>query len=170
MEECRLARRTFFSFHFKPDSWRAGQVRNMGIIEGNTPVSDNDWEEVKKGGDKAVTSWINNQMRGRSCTIVLVGEKTAGRKWIKYEIKKSWNDGKGLVGICIHNLKDQDGEQSKKGKNPFDGFTINKKSLSKIVKLYDLPYKRSKNVYDYIKGNIEEWVEEAIAIRSNYGK
>ena len=38
-------RGTFFSFHYKPDNWRAAQVRNMGVVEGNSPVSDNDWED-----------------------------------------------------------------------------------------------------------------------------
>ena len=37
-------RQVFYSFHFKNDSWRAGQVRNIGVVEGNMPVSSNDWE------------------------------------------------------------------------------------------------------------------------------
>lgn len=47
-------RQVFYSFHFKNDSWRAGQVRNIGVVEGNTPVSSNDWEEVKRKGNVAV--------------------------------------------------------------------------------------------------------------------
>ena len=47
-----MARRCFYSFHYDVDAWRASQVRNMGVIEGNAPVSDNDWESVKKGGGK----------------------------------------------------------------------------------------------------------------------
>lgn len=72
-------RRTFFSFHYKPDNWRAGQVRNMGVVEGNEPVSDNDWEEVTESGDDAIKEWIDAQMKGRSCAIVLIGSRTAGR-------------------------------------------------------------------------------------------
>ena len=53
-------RQVFYSFHFANDSWRAGQVRNIGVIEGNTPVSSNEWEEVKKKGDSAIQTWINN--------------------------------------------------------------------------------------------------------------
>ena len=30
-----VTRRVFFSFHYRPDNWRAGQVRNMGLVEGN---------------------------------------------------------------------------------------------------------------------------------------
>lgn len=163
-----MGRRVFFSFHFKNDCWRTGQVRNIGTIEGNKPISDNDWEEVKKKGDKEIENWIDGQLNGRSCTVVLIGEKTAGRKWIKYEIKKSWELGKGIVGIKIHNLKDSDGNQSNEGRNPFDDFTLDGKKLSEIVKVYNPPYKLSTNVYKNIEDNIESWVEEAISIRSNY--
>jgi hypothetical protein len=52
-----------YSFHFKPDSWRAAQVRNAGVTEGNQPVSDNDWEAIKKGGDAAIKAWIDAQPR-----------------------------------------------------------------------------------------------------------
>lgn len=165
-----MGRRAFYSFHYIPDNWRASQVRNIGVVEGNSPVSDNDWEEVKKKGDKAIQEWIDGQLKGRSVTIVLIGEKTAGRKWIDYEIEKSWNDGKGLVGIYIHNLKDSKGKQSNKGKNPFSSFTVgkDKKKLSDIIKAYDPPYFSSTYVYDHIKENLEKWVEEAITIRNNY--
>ncbi len=162
-----MTRKVFYSFYYKEDNWRASQVRNMGVIEGNQPVSDNDWEQIKKGGDEAIKRWINEQLNGRSCTIVLIGTNTAERKWIKYEIEKSWNDKKGLLGIYIHNLKDADGNQSIKGRNPFDDFTMERK-LSSIVRSYDPPYSDSKKVYEYIQNNIASWVEEAIIIRNNY--
>src|SRR5260370_41162731 len=44
-----MARKVFFSFHYKADSWRTSQVRNIGAIEGNAPVADNDWESMTKG-------------------------------------------------------------------------------------------------------------------------
>ena len=62
--------RAFYSFHYVPDNWRAATVRNIGAIEGNKPAPDNDWETVKKGGDKAIKKWIADQMKGRSCTVV----------------------------------------------------------------------------------------------------
>lgn len=165
-----MARRVFFSFHYKPDNWRTSQVRNMGVLEGNRPVTDNDWEQIKRGGDKAVQNWIDGQLKGKSCAIVLIGKSTAGRKWIKYEIEKSWNDEKGLLGIYIHNLLDKDEKQSVKGRNPFTDFTMDRdqKKLSSIVKAYDPPFSTSTNVYNYIKTNIDSWVEEAISIRDNY--
>ena len=165
-------RKVFYSFHYKPDAWRASQVRNIGAIEGNQPASDNDWETVKKGGDTAIKKWINEQLSGRSCTVVLIGANTAGRKWIKYEIEKSWNDEKGLVGIYVNKLKDSDGDQSSKGSNPFDDFTLDegKKKLSSVVKVYTPSGSTSTASYDDIKANLSDWVEEAIEIRDNYGK
>jgi hypothetical protein len=163
-----MARRVFHSFHYKRDVHRVAQVRNMGVIEGQPVLSSNEWEEIKKGGDSAIRKWIDGQMAGRSCVVVLIGSQTAGRKWVNYEIEKGWNRGKGVVGVYIHNLKDLFGNQSYKGANPFAGFTIDGTSLSSIVKAYDPPYTTSTDVYDHIKKNLEGWVEEAIRIRSRH--
>lgn len=102
--------------------------------------------------------------------MVLIGKETAGRKWIKYEIEKSWNGGKGVLGIYIHNLKDLDGNQTTKGKNPFEDFTMKRddKKLSSIVKAYDPLYTDSKKVYSYISESLSDWIEEAVTIRNNY--
>lgn len=163
-----MARKAFYSFHYLNDNWRASTVRNMGAVEGNKPATDNDWETVKKGGDKAIQKWIDDQMKGKSCLIVLVGEKTAGRKWIKYEIEKAWNDGKGVVGVQIHKLKNSAGNQSSQGRNPFDDFKIGDKSLSSIVKLKKPTQTTSQGVYNHIKDNLADWLEEAIKIRNAY--
>lgn len=163
-----MARRVFYSFHFDNDNWRANQVRNMGVVEGNQEATGNEWEEVKKGGDRAIQKWINDNLDRRTCTIVLIGSKTANRKWINYEIEKSWNDGKGILGINIHNLKGNNSEQDTKGANPFDYVSIDKKKLSSIVKVYDPPFKTSTYVYANIRDNIAEWIEKAIEIRNNY--
>src|SRR6266478_6822900 len=111
----------------------------MGAIEGNAPVSDNDWEAITRGGDAAIERWIAAQLDGKSCALVLIGGATAGRKWINYEIRKSWNDGKGLVGVHIHKLKDSNQQQAAKGINPFVEFNLGGKLLSSIVRTYDPP-------------------------------
>ena len=146
-------------------------VRNIGVIEGNAPVSDNDWEAIARGGDKAIQKWIDQQLRGCSCAIVLVGQHTARRKWIDYEIKKSWDEGKGVFGIYIHRLKNIQGEQAVKGKNPFDHIKIPglffERNLANIAKVYEPPHRDSKKVYKYISDHISDWIDEAISIRSD---
>ena len=165
-----MARRVFYSFHYAPDSWRASQVRNMGILDGNLPANDNDWEAIKRGGDSTIRRWIDGQLLGRSCTVVLIGNQTAGRKWIDYEIETSWNNNKGVVGVHIHNLRDSSLRQTYKGSSPFDSSTINsgRLRLSSIVRAYDPPYTDSRLAYNYIHNNLANWIEEAISIRARY--
>jgi hypothetical protein len=165
-----MPRRVFYSFHYAADNVRASQVRNMGVIDGNSPATDNDWETIKRGGEKAIQNWIDGQLNGCSCTVVLIGAETAGRKWVKYEIEKSWNDGKGVLGIYIHNLKDFNGNQTRQGRNPFDDFAMQRDNskLSSIVSVYNPPLFDSKMVYGYIKENLATWIEEAIYIRQRY--
>jgi len=130
-------------------------------------VSDNEWETITSGGDRAIEKWINEQLNGKSCAIVLIGSGTAGRKWINYEISQAWSQGKGVMGIHVHNLKDSSGLQSTKGRNPFDYLTLgsNGKRLSSVVHVYDPPYSDSNNAYAHIKNNLSSWVETAIAVR-----
>ena len=148
----------FFSYHFDGDSWRAGQVRNMGVVAGNEPVSAAEWDGIREKGDDNIRRWINEKLIHKACTIVLVGTDTYSRPWINYEINRSWELKKGVVGICIHNLRGEDSSQSKKGFSPFSNCSI---------KLYDPPYTESKAAYDHIYQNIGAWVEEAIKIRKS---
>ena len=162
-----MARRCFYSFHFEADSTRSGLVRNIGTVEGNKPATDNDWEVITRGGDAAIRKWIAGQMYGRSCTIVLVGSKTANRKWINYEIEKSWADGMGVVGIRIHGLKNLDGKISNQGRNPFSYTQCSStgKKLSSLVRCYDPKGASSKERYAWISKHLANAVEEAIRIR-----
>jgi len=102
-------------------------------------------------------------MKYRSCVVVLVGEETANRPWVKHEIKKAWEDGKGLFGIYIHNLKCPRNGKSTKGKNPFDQFTFDDGSkLSSIVNCYN---PSQYDAYNDIANNMEKWVNSAVAQR-----
>lgn len=164
-----MARRVFYSFHYKPDSWRASMVRNIGAIEGNKPATDNAWETVKRGGDRAIRNWIAQQMERRTCTVVLVGTNTANRKWINYEIRKSWNNGMGVVGIRIHGLKDQGGQASSPGRNPFSCVNLESgKPFSSIVKCYRPRGRSSKEKHEWISEYLSSVIEEAISIRNEH--
>ncbi len=164
-----MARRCFYSFHYKPDNARAAQVRNIGVLDGNTPVSDNDWETVTNGGEAAIKKWISDQMYGRTCTVVLIGSNTANRKWINHEIVESWDSKMGVVGIHIHGLRDLNQQTSAKGQNPFSyvGYGNTGKKLSSIVKCYDPPGSTSKERYAWISKNLASAVEEALQIRKD---
>lgn len=153
-----MARHTFFSFHYERDSWRAGQVRNCNVVSSEDEYGFIDaaaWEEIKKKGDKAIEAWIAEQLEHTSVTAVLIGEETADRPWVQHEIVESWNRGNGIVGIWIHNIKDQRREIDAKGRNPLDEITMaNGKPLSSVCKRYDW-------VNDDGRSNLGKWIEEA---------
>lgn len=156
-------RQVFFSFEYGKDAWRASQVRNMGKVSDSSTFSDNDWEEVKCKKDEDIKSWIDDQMAKRSCIVVLIGETTSTRKWVKYEIEKAYELNKGIVGIYIHKLHNQEEKQSDKGSNPFYSvYTNDGERLSKYVTCFDSSYFSSKYVYDDISKNIESLIEDAI--------
>lgn len=153
----------FLSFHYRLDHWRVSQVKQMGVIEGQPILDANKWEEVEKGGDKAIEAWIDDNMKGKDCLVVLVGEKTAGRRWVKYEIKKAWAKGMGVLAIYIHNLKDEGGNQSEKGSDPFLGLSVDGVAVS--GKVYDTGFSVSTNVYNHICEYLDTWVAAAIKAR-----
>jgi len=153
-----MVRKVFYSFHFDNDNWRAGQVRNIGAVEGDKPVNGNKWEDVKSKSDTAIKAWIDDNLKDKSCLVVLIGEKTSERKWVIYEINRAWELGKAVCGIYIHKLEDVYGKQSSKGKNP----------LSSHIPVFESDYSLSKYVYDDIKSNIADLVEKAIKVRSQY--
>lgn len=161
-----MKRQVFYSFHFDNDVMRVWQIRKMGAIEGNELVAPNNWEQIKRSGEYAVKKWINDNMRYKSCVVVLVGSETANREWVNYEIRKAWNEGKGLFGIYIHNLKDPRTGTCKKGANPFDNVLLkNGQKLSSLVPCYD---PNSWDAYNDIAKNLENWVDFAIKSRGRF--
>lgn len=163
-----MARRVFYSFHYDADNWRAGMVRNIGVVEGNRPATDNEWEKRQERWRQGHPEVDQRSDVGRSCAIVLIGRTTAGRKWINYEIQQAWADGKGLLGIHVHNLEDKNGKQTTKGRNPFEDLKVNGVNLSRIVSAYDPPRSTSTGVYGYISDHLADWVESAILTRNRY--
>lgn len=116
-----MARRVFFSFHYQRDIWRVNQIRNVPEVMGTAAAGFSDaslWEEAKKKGDETIKRMIREGLKNTSVTIVCIGEKTAGRKFISYEIEQSLERGNGIVGIQIHHLENHEGETDDVGTSP----------------------------------------------------
>jgi hypothetical protein len=161
-----MARRVFFSFHYERDAWRAGQVRNCNLLQKEDQygfIDSVDWESIKRQGDEAVERWINDQLKYTSVSVVLIGTETAERPWVRHEIAKSWNRGNGIVGVRIHNIKDQRRMTDAAGANPLGRFTLpDSIVLSSVCKAYDWVVEDGRN-------NLGKWVEEAFNVRAAYG-
>ncbi len=142
-----MARKVFFSFHYNRDNWRVSIVRNSNVISScdKNPFYDKaQWENIKRQGDQVVKNWIERQLAGTSVVVVLIGKETASRPWVKYEIKRAIELGKGLIGIDISKIKNRLGEVDDNGPNP-------------------LPFGYRKYLWNNEKGreNLGKWIEQA---------
>lgn len=152
-----MARKVFFSFHYQRDVFRVSQVRNSWVtrLQGNAqPFYDKAaWEAVKK--TNGIEAWIETQLNGTSVTAVLIGADTANRNWVLHEIKRSFELGKGLLGIYLNHVKDPRTGTDVRGDNPFSRVSVNGVPLSRSVATYDW-------VGDDGYNNLDDWVERAV--------
>jgi MTH538 TIR-like domain (DUF1863) len=144
-----MARRVFFSFHYRRDLWRANVVRNSGAIEGIAAAGFHDasiWEEATRQGSKAVEELVDRGLKETSVTVVLIGAKTAERQYVSYEIEKSLALGRGLLGIHINEIKDQSGLVDPQGTIP------------------DALRKAGAPIYKWEYGKLGQWIESAFRV------
>jgi len=145
-----MARRAYFSFHYEGDVWRTNQVRNSWVTHPDRESAGfhdaAEFEEVKRGGDAAISRWIDRNLDGTSVTVVCVGEQTCERPWVREEVQRSIDRGNGIIFVKIHNLKDQAGETCREGEMNFGDIDVS-----------NYP------VYDWVEDegyeNIGDWVE-----------
>jgi hypothetical protein len=107
------------------------------------------WEDIKREGDESIQKWIDDGLSGSGVTVVLIGEDTWDRKWVKYEIEESERLGKGVLGVRIHNIRDLEGNSGVRGPNPFQYA-----DATQAYKVYDW-------VNDDGYNNFSDWAEQA---------
>ena len=157
-----MARRVFFSFHYERDVQRASVVRNHWVTKASAEdagyIDKAEWQEIEKGGKKAIEKWISDQLKGTSVTVVLIGPETSSREWVKYEVQQSYARGNGLLGVHIHNIKGFDGKTDLPGDAYFG-------PLGKDAKGNDVYFSSVAKEYDWVNNdgynNFATWVEDA---------
>jgi hypothetical protein len=160
-----MARSSFVSFHYQRDHWRVQQILNIGALEQQVKLPAQKWEEVKAQGNAAVHAWIDGQMNYKQSVIVLIGNQTASRKFVKYEINRAWSIKKPMLGIRIHGLQDSNGNADRPGVNPFEsfGFSDSARTYADYIPVYDpadFTGRRapaSADLYAAIQRNIATW-------------
>lgn len=160
-----MARSSFVSFHYQRDHWRVQQILKMGALDQQPELPSQNWEEVKRRGDAAVEAWIDEQMKYKQAVIVLIGNETASRKFVRYEISRAWSIKKPLLGIRIHGLKDSQQRTDQPGANPFASFSFSDstRTYADYVPVYDPSNYTGKyaptssDIYAAIRTNIATW-------------
>lgn len=156
-----MARKVFFSFHYKNDVYRANVVRNSWVTKDRVDagfVDKAEFEKIKLKGNRAVEQWIDGQLKGTSVTVVLIGRETLSRYFVQYEIMQSFNKGNPIIGVGVGNVRDM-----------HTGLTSTSQSIyTRVGTVNGRPVNFSdlmSNYYDYINedgySNLAEWIENA---------
>lgn len=117
------ASRVYFCFHYDDvETFRANVVRNHSITKDTGEACFFDasiWEDAELHGDAAVKGLINRSLENTSATCALIGSETWRRRWVRYEIFKSYDRGNKLFGVHINGVKDKYQQTYAQGRNPF---------------------------------------------------
>src|SRR6185312_15330975 len=145
-----MARSVYFSFHYDDvSSFRANVVRNSWVTHGDGMESFVDrsiWEEAKRKGDRALQRLIDRALSGTSVTVVLVGSGTYLRRWVRYEIVKSFTEGKGILPIYINRIPSRRERILVRGINPLTRLSVGVSPAGRKLAFYErnashwLPY------------------------------
>lgn len=154
-------RRVYLIYHHEGDQWRAAQVRNVLASASDMQIPRYDlaeWEELRRGGEQAISEYIDAEMRDASVAILLVGGQTSRRRWIDYEIVRSHEQGLGLFAIDVGGIPDRNGMTTMSGVNPLELWQGDvdgvRRPMSDIYRTYNW-------VEDDGFKNLERWVEAA---------
>jgi hypothetical protein len=118
-----MARRVFFSFHYKPDVQRSEVVKNSQFLKGKELAgffNSSAMEEAQRKDPDALRRFLKREMEGSSVVCVLMGEETANRRWVRFEILQGLMDARGIVGVRIHTIADFNRNVARVGPNAFD--------------------------------------------------
>ena len=135
-----MARFVFFSFAYDDvKNFKVNVVRNSWLLKNKeeTFVDGSIWEKSKTKGDTYLIKLIEDGLKNTSVTTILIGEDTANRKWVNYEIVKSFDKGNGIFGIHINRIKGKTG-LTERGENPLDrlGFEVSEEGSK--IRFYEL--------------------------------
>ena len=137
-----MARSIFFSFDYEDvSSFRANVVRNSWLTMRNSEAKFIDksmWEEAQKKGAGSLKQLIDRSLVGTSVTVVLIGSGTFSRRWVKYEIVKSFVEGKGVLPIYINRIPSRNEGIKARGISPLDRLMVDVSSDCKKLTFYEL--------------------------------
>lgn len=149
----------FFSFHYA-DIWKVNQVRNSWLTHESARAAGFFDKSIRESAqthcEDALRELIDQGLEGTDATVVLIGGRTHQREWVQYEIEQSAIRGNRLLGITIHNLRNQRKRTCQEGKNPFDAFVIDEfgTTLGEHVPVHDW-------IDDGGYTNLREWIRDA---------
>ena len=132
-----MAKRVFFSFYYQDVvDFRANVVRQHWLTKPDREAAGffdaSIWGNAQLSGDVGIKRVINSGLDGTSVTCVLVGSETYSRRWVRYEVMKSFRRGNALLSVHINSIKGRDQNVQQSGPNPLKhlGVTFSESGLT----------------------------------------
>lgn len=118
-----MAKRVFFSIYYQDViGFRVVVVRQHWLTRPDREAAGffdaSIWGNAKLSGDVGIKRVINGGLGGTSVTCVLVGSETYDRRWVRYEVMKSFRKGNDLLSVHINSIKGKGQFAKPKGPNP----------------------------------------------------
>jgi hypothetical protein len=147
------AKRVFFSFYYQDViDFRANVVRRHWLTKADREAAGffdaSIWGNAKLSGDVGIKRVINSGLDGTSVTCALIGSETYSRRWVWYEIMKSFRKGNALLSVHINFIKGRDQLTKPKGPNPLRYLGVTYSESGLIATLWE-----------NINGNWKEYAE-----------
>jgi hypothetical protein len=131
-------RRVFFAYHYKPDVQRAQVVSKSWVTKPDREsagfMNNLEFEKKQRQDKELLKQFLSDAMKSSSVTAVLIGTETVYRPWVRYELVRSFQQGRGLLGIHVHNINGFDGKPVAQGPDPLENlaFAVTKGRVSWI--------------------------------------
>ena len=90
------------------------------------------FEAKQRASDDVLKRFLREGLKNSTVTCVLVGAETTLRRWVRYEIMRSFVRNNGLLAIRIHSIADLNRNTCASGSNPFNdlAFAVENNRLS----------------------------------------
>jgi len=140
-----MPRYSFFSFCYEDvKNFKVNVVRNSWLLNHSTDtfIDGSIWEKEKSKGPTVIKNLIEIGLKKTSVTTILIGDETAERRWVKYEIVKSFEKGNGILGIHINRIRGKEQVISSRGLNPLDRLAFQISEDGKKIRFYELVNRR----------------------------
>jgi hypothetical protein len=138
-----MVKRVFFSFHYQDViDFRANVVRQHWQMKPDRESAGffdaSIWGNAKLSGDVGIKRVINSGLEGTSVTCILIGSETYARRWVRYEIMKSFRRGNSILSVHVNPIKGRDQLTKPKGPNPLSYVGVTFSDSGLIATLWEI--------------------------------
>lgn len=163
-----MATKVFFTFHYEQDLWRARVVQQAWIRQGGEALGF--WDEAtwrqSRSGEQHL-EMIDRAIQEADVTAVLITQGTSDQGYVQYAVRKSHQEGKGLMAIYFHNIQDPAGQKTPIGNTQFG--EIGRDAADNRIFFWQR-YPTYRWVIDDGPWNLKAWITEAATVSQGHSR